>query len=281
MPDEWSERDCEVRVFTPWCDVWVRSGWRVQVHCDDGRARVLDPAGRQTGWGTEQKCRDIAARQAPSAGRRRGVVLLHGMLRDPAMMAPAARALESAGWAVANMSYPSRRRTPAQTAAAASAAARALAEDGAEEVSFVGHSLGGLVARAAMARASEDGWLPGRLVLVGSPARGSSVAGALKDFPGTMALLGASGAILLPGGAASVPLPRGRGVAVIAGGTGGRGFNPLLPGDNDVTVTVAETRLPEVEEAFLLVRAMHNALPAHRDTIAATSAFLAAGRLAA
>jgi pimeloyl-ACP methyl ester carboxylesterase len=278
---KWPEQGGKLRAFTPWCDVWVRAGWRVQVHCDDGRARVLNPAGRQAGWGIEQKCREIAARRAPSVGRRRGAVLLHGMLRDPAMMAPAARALEAAGWAVANLGYPSRRRTLAQTAAAASAAARALADDGAEEVSFVGHSLGGLVARGAMARASQDGWSPGRLVLVGSPARGSSVAGALKNFPGTMMLLGASSEVLLPGGAASVPLPRCRGVAVIAGGTGGRGFNPLLPGDNDVTVTVAETRLPEVEDGFLLVRAMHNALPAHRDTIAATLAFLAAGRLVA
>jgi pimeloyl-ACP methyl ester carboxylesterase len=203
------------------------------------------------------------------------------MLRDTSMMAPAANALEADGWAVANLFYASRRRTPAETAAAASAAARALAEDGAEKISFVGHSLGGLLARATMARAPQDGWSAGRLVLVGSPARGSSVAVALKNFPGTMTLLGACGEVLMPGGAASVPVPRCRGVAVIAGGTGGRGFNPLLTGDNDMTVTVAETRLPEVEEAFLLVRAMHNALPTRRETIAAVVAFLDAGRLPA
>jgi len=210
---------------------------------------------------------------------RRGVVLLHGLMRNPSIMRRVASALAADGWAVANLGYPSRRGGLPEHAATASAAARALADDGAEAISFVGHSLGGLVARAAMARAADDGWSPGRLVLIGSPARGSSLAGALSTLPGVPALLGDCVGVLTPTGAATVPVPHCQGLAVIAGGTGGRGFNPLLPGDNDFTVTVAETRLPGAENAFLLIRTVHSLLPTSRATITATRTFLETGRL--
>jgi hypothetical protein len=36
-----------IRGFSPWADIWLRAGWRVQRHSQDGGARVLDPAGRE------------------------------------------------------------------------------------------------------------------------------------------------------------------------------------------------------------------------------------------
>jgi pimeloyl-ACP methyl ester carboxylesterase len=207
------------------------------------------------------------------------VVLLHGILNAPSIMRPAADALVAAEWAVANVGYPSTRLPLAAHAAAASRAARALAEDGAAEISFIGHSLGGLVAAAAMAQAEADGWSPGRLVLVGTPARGSAMAGMLRPLPGYSPFLGPCGDILTPAGAAGIAWPEGRQIAVIAGGNGARGFNPLLQGDNDFTVTVAETRLGARESGFLRVRALHNGLAEHRETIGAALSFLATGRL--
>jgi pimeloyl-ACP methyl ester carboxylesterase len=270
-----------LRSFGPWGDVWVRSGWRVQVHCDSLQARILDPGGRCVATGTEEACRTRAARLAPCARRRRGAVLLHGILNDRQIMLPMAAVLEAAGWAVACIDYPSTRRHLEAHAAAASHAARALAEDGAAEISFVGHSMGGLVARAALSRAQKDGWQPARLVLIASPARGSGLARSLRGLPGYRSLLGPCGDAVTPDGAAQVPMPACRDVAVIAGGTGRNGFNPLLEGDNDLTVTVTETRLPDVETDFLLVRATHTPLAAHRRTISATLSFLATGRMGA
>jgi pimeloyl-ACP methyl ester carboxylesterase len=270
-----------VRGFGPWGDVWVRCGWRVQVNCTSGLARILDPAGRCIETGAEAVCLSNAASLAPRAGLSRGAVLLHGLLDDRQIMLPMAAVLEAAGWAVACLSYPST-HCPLQThAEAASKAARALAEDGANEIAFVGHSMGGLVARAAVSRAGADGWRPGRLVLIGSPARGSSLARSLRRLPGYRQLLGPCGDDVTPEGAARVPMPAVRDVAVIAGGTGGAGFNPLLEGDNDFTVTVAETRLPGVETDFLLVRSLHRWLAAHRQSISATLAFLSTGRIGA
>ncbi len=256
--------------FGPWSDVWIRSGWHLQIHCVSGQARVLDPARHIAYAGTQTDCLDLIGRRAPASGRRRAAVLLHGILHYPGIMARAATALEQAGWAVANLAYPSTRLPVSAHASFASRAARALADDGATEVSFVGHSLGGLIARAAMAQAAQDGWRPGRLVLIGSPIAGSAMARTLRHLPGYETLLGKCGISLTQ--SREAPASLARDVAVIAGGTGGRGFNPLLIGDNDFTVTVAETRLPDA--ASLLVRAVHNALPKRPEVVAATLDFL-------
>jgi pimeloyl-ACP methyl ester carboxylesterase len=265
----------------PWSDVWSRSGWRVQRHVDGQGARLLPPSGEGPMQGTEDECIAIATRRAPPSGRARAVVLLHGLLNDPAIMMPMARTIGDAGWAVANLAYPSTRLSMAVHARNASAAARALAEDGAREIAFVGHSLGGLVARAAIARATADGWRPGGLVLVGTPARGSAMASLFARLPGCDRLLGRGFHSVTLRGAADIPPPTGARVAIVAGGNGASGFNPLLAGDNDAVVTVAETRMQHVESAFMLVPAMHNPLMASRTTCAASLSFLQTGRLRA
>lgn len=269
------------RAFRPWTDLWSRSGWLVQAHCTTGLARALDPFGRIAATGTTEECIAEAARNARPAGRRRAVVLLHGLGHHPGGVARIAGALAEAGWAVTNLGYASLRRPLAYHAAAAACAARALAEDGAACVDFVGHSLGGLVARAAIAQAAEQGWQPGRLLLIGSPARGAAMAKVMARFAHSRLVAGHAGHAVTTVGAAAVPLPRCRGVAVVAGGTGGRGFNPLLGGDNDGIVTVAETRMPECEDGFTLLRALHTPLAAHPGTVNAALGFLESGRLAA
>ncbi|WP_419895928.1 esterase/lipase family protein [Roseomonas sp. USHLN139] len=270
-----------LRAFTPWTDLWSRSGWLVQSHCATGQARLLDPFGAVLASGTAADCIALAARVARPAGCRRAVVLLHGLGHHTGGLARVAAALADHGFAVANLGYASLRQPLAAHARAASSAARALSEDGAAEVAFVGHSLGGLVARAAMARAAEDGWRAGRLLLLGSPARGAGIARAVAALPPYRALTGECGQAVTPAGAARVPVPECRGIGVVAGGTGGRGYNPLLPGDNDGIVTVAETRLPEREEGFALVRARHTPLAASDGAIRAALGFLELGRLAA
>ncbi len=61
---------------------------------------------------------------------------------------------------------------------------------------------------------------------------------------------------------------------IIAGGTGdGRGYNRLLNGDNDLIVTVEETRLPGAHD-FLCVPVMHTFLMDDRRVEEATLRFL-------
>jgi len=262
--------------FWPWTDIWIRSQWRVQHHCDTGQGRLLDPASKAIASGTPDECVELAKRLAPSAGARRGAILLHGLWDYPGIMRPLERALRMRGWAVANLGYPSLRRSVAAHGATASLAAQALAEDGAAEIAFIGHSLGGLVSREAMARAATDGWHPGRLVLIGSPAYGSIIAAHAQSIRGYRTVVGACAPAITAEGAAAIPLPTAKEVLVIAGGTGGSGFNPLLHGDNDGLITVVETRMPEHETEFRLVRSIHRNLPIKSATISACISFLTA-----
>jgi hypothetical protein len=226
---------------------------------------------------TVESCVAFAAKSAPRADSKHAVVLLHGIWDSAWAMGKLADALEAQGWTIANVNYPSLRLPVAAHGAAASRVARAMAEDGAREISFVGFSLGGLIARAAMANAETDQWRPGRLVLIGSPASGSIFAERFQNLPGYRTIVGACGQDVTPLGAMMIPEPQCRHVMVIAGGTGGsRGYNPLIPGDNDRLIAVEETRLREHETEFLLVHSVHRQLPGRPETISACCGFLTA-----
>jgi hypothetical protein len=263
-------------VLGPWSDVWIRSGWRVQSHCVTHQARVLDPNQERVAHGTVDNCIGVAARFAPRAAAKRAAVLLHGIWDSMRVMTKLAEALEADGWAIANVNYPSTRLPAAAHGAAASRVARAMAEDGAFDVSFVGFSLGGLIARVAMANSEVDYWNPGRLVLIGSPACGSIFAERFRNLPGYRTIIGACSRDVTPQGAMMIPQPRCKHVMVIAGGTGGSGYNPLIPGDNDRLIAVEETRMRGYETDFLLVHSVHAALPRRPETISACRDFLAA-----
>lgn len=68
---------------------------------------------------------------------------------------------------------------------------------------------------------------------------------------------------------------------MVAGGNGKRGYNPMLAGDNDGIVTVAETRLGEAETDFLRVPSLPTSIMLRQDVIAATREFIATGRASA
>ena len=261
-----------------WSDLWVRSGWRVQQSTWSGAARLLDPARRVVAAGSLEGCLDTARAMAPTAPSDRAVILLHGLGRGRGIMRRMERALLAAGWVVANVGYPSLRRPLDHHADTVRGIARALHADGAREIALVGHSLGGLVARAAATGAAADGWPLGRIVLLGSPAQGSTVAQVLKDFAPFRMIAGDCGQAVTPLRAAMVPVPATE-IGVIAGGNGGAGYNPFLNGDNGGLVTVAETRRPGMETDFLMLRSLHSRLPLQRDAVAATVRFLDTGRL--
>ena len=65
---------------------------------------------------------------------------------------------------------------------------------------------------------------------------------------------------------------------ILAGGRSAtKGYNPLLPGDNDATVTVASTRLPGAAD-FILLPVIHSFLMTDQAAINATRHFLKHGR---
>jgi pimeloyl-ACP methyl ester carboxylesterase len=261
-----------------WADIWVRSGWRVREHVWSGAVQLLDPNDQIVFSGNAGDCLDVALRTAPHAHSRRAAVVMHGMGRSRRSMRHIAEHLTQSGFTVANLDYPSLFRPVEAHAEQALGVAHALVDDGADSVVFAGHSLGGLIGRMAMAEEWPGERRGRRAVLVGAPNRGALLADWLSHIPGYHQITGACGQSVRPNGAAQIPVPPVE-IGVIAGGTGGFGFNPWLGEDNDGILRVTETRLNGAESGFRLVPALHAVMPRSREVIEATSAFLSGGKL--
>ena len=252
----------------PWSDVWARSGWRVQECLIGGGWRVRAPDGTTSRHASRQDAITVAQATAPSIHGKRAVIVLHGLGRTRLSMLRVTSALEADGFAVADLSYPSLTRTVQDHAEQACAVAQALVEDGAVSVDLVGHSLGGLVARQALAFGVPKAR---RLACLGTPNQGARIADALIRC--TPLAFVPCGTTVTTAGAAVVPPPSVP-TLVVAGGNGRHGWNPLLAGDNDGVVSVAETRLGDAEATFVRVRSLHSVLMSHPKTIEAVLAFL-------
>lgn len=144
----------------------------------------------------------------------------------------------------------------------------------AEQVHLVGHSLGGLI--ALNATHSCQGLPPGRIVCLGSPLKGSSVARVLTHWPGGKSILGKSVDILCEG------LSHWKGDREV-GSIAGRlpiGFGFLagtLTTPHDGTVEVAETELPGLTD-HCIVPATHTSLLFSEEAANQTITFLQSGR---
>jgi pimeloyl-ACP methyl ester carboxylesterase len=146
----------------------------------------------------------------------------------------------------------------------------------AEEIHFVGHSLGNLVIRRYLtdrdkARPEARGPQLGRIVMLAPPNQGAQIAEQLHDNKLFQLIFGVSGNQLsgqwgkVEQRLAIPTCPFG----IIAGGRGDEGVNnPMLSGDDDFIVTVEETRLAGAAD-FLVVPALHTFImddPAVRES---------------
>jgi len=270
------------RALRPWSDCWVHAGWRIQIHVVRGDCRLLDPADVCRANGTYETCRSAfeGIRRSEGIGQPGPhlVLLVHAIARSHRSFSKMKLALCGAGFDATAVTYASTRRTLEAHAATLEALLDGL--EGSEAVSFVCHSMGGLVVRHLLAR--DGAWKrrvrAHRAVLIATPNRGSAVAARLAPFPPFAAVYGPAGRQLTPAAVAGVP-PLRIPFATIAGGRGNRtGFNPFLAGDNDGTVSVAEVALDGAER-HLVVPALHALICSHPETIRATVAYLRTGSL--
>lgn len=164
------------------------------------------------------------------------VYLLHGLYLHGPILLPLARHLRRMGLRPILFDYPSLRRTPADNAE--KLVAKALQDEHAT-AHYVGHSLGGLVLRHAIARHGAQ-LPPGRTVTLGTPHQGSVVARHMEQR-GYGWLLGASRRQGVLGDLPEWPSERELGslAGVARHGLGSR-LAPLEP-PHDGTVTVVET----------------------------------------
>lgn len=265
-----------------WGDVLLRRGFRIQRRID-GRHRLLDPRDRRLAVGDFAACRrELEALEVPPDDSRHLVLLLHGIFRSKDAFAGMTRGLRAEGYDVYAVNYPSTRQSIDAHADQLDQLLGAL--EGVQKVSLVGHSLGGIVIRALLGRrqaAWQDRISVNRAVLIGSPNRGARIAQELVRLGATARLVaGPALGELVPETIDAIP-PLTVPFGLVAGGTGtDRGFNPLLPGDNDMTVTVDETYLEGAEDR-LLVRAVHTFIMVHPEVVAGTAQYLRTGSFSA
>lgn len=142
----------------------------------------------------------------------------------------------------------------------------------AEQLHFVGHSLGGLVVLRALE--VTDDLPPGRAVLLGSPLQGSRTAQSLARLPFGRTLLG--GALTQECVDWSPREWSGRREVGVIAGSMGFGVGRLLAnldGAHDGTVLVEETRLPGAKD-HLVVPASHTGLMVSAQVAEQTRHFL-------
>lgn len=172
------------------------------------------------------------------------VVILHGLGRSESAMLILENVLAGAGYEVHNLGYPSKDETPEELVARISSAIDACCADNDRPLHLVGHSLGGLLIRAYLARGKPSNL--GRVVLLGTPNRGSELADVEEGIMGSMVTWAGPTAEMLGTGPDAFPAslpPPDYPVGVIAGTRDAIVTNEWLPLPNDSMVSVESAKL--------------------------------------
>ena len=210
------------------------------------------------------------------------VILLHGLCRTSRSMSKMRRALEAAGYTVLNLDYPSRKGVIPELADEAIGQAMAQCRrNGASNIDFVTHSMGGILVRSYLARHKVADL--GRVVMLAPPNQGSEIV----DKLGRLALFkwinGPAGNEM---GTDEGSLPNRLGparfpVGIIAGDRSINWINSLLliPGPDDGKVSITRARLAGMSD-FIVIHTAHPFIMRNSEAIRQTIAFLQNGRFA-
>ena len=262
-----------------WGDLAFFRGWRIQQNVQTGHYRLLDPDNYRHENGTLDACRRRLAeirrqRRLPGMSGK-AVVVVHGIVRSSKSFNAMNRRLRDDGYMIVGFDYPSTRVKISESAEFLHQVLESL--DGIDEINFVVHSMGGLLVRSYLSSHHDE--RIHRMVMLGVPNMGARMADTFRDNVVFKTIFGPAGQQLVTepdGFIKSLPTPEFE-FGVIAGGRGNRhGYNLLIPGDDDATVSVASTRLPGASD-FLLVNAMHSLMMFNRNVIEGTSLYLRTG----
>jgi pimeloyl-ACP methyl ester carboxylesterase len=205
------------------------------------------------------------------------VILVHGLWVPGLAMLPLAARLGAAGFRCRTFSYFGAAR-PIEAHAERLARFAQDLQDAGGPAHFVGHSLGGLVVLEALSRHRQVA--AGRVLLLGTPARGCAAGRRLARWPGGRWFLGRSESLWRSDREARWTRPEPLGV--IAGSLP-VGLGRMLGGAHgasavsDGVVAYDETAVDGMRERLLL-RVAHSQMLVSRRVAAQAAAFLAHGR---
>lgn len=264
-----------------WGDEFVHAGWRIQKNIFTDHYRLLDPNDVRQAWGDFEGTRSyyelLRRKQDIKHQHRHAVVLVHGIFRSRHSLDKIKTSLQEHEFEPISIDYPSTRRSLKEHADQLNTVLNRLPES--DTVSFVTHSMGGLVVRKALGTNPE--WKncleTGRIVMIAPPNRGSEVANKLQSFWPYQFLSGPAGENLTDTAVRSLPIPKEE-FGVIAGEISGPGFfDFLLEGPTDGTVEQSSTKLKTMKD-FVTVKGMHSFVMNNPETIDHVICFLETGR---
>jgi len=205
------------------------------------------------------------------------VIFLHGLARTSGSMNKIATVFESAGYAIANTNYPSRKFPIEDLAPLAIEAGLNTCPDD-STIHFVTHSLGGILVRYYLQENEIDNL--GRVVMMAPPNQGSQVVDRLRDLAAYKMMNGPAGLQLgtdekgIPAMLGSVDYE----VGIIAGT---RTVNPILsqylPNPDDGKVAVENTKVEGMSD-FIVVPSSHTFIMRSTVAIDQTLRFIRTGK---
>jgi len=264
-----------------WGDRFFWRGWKIQQNVVTGHHRLIDKQDFRFASGSFDDCHaklkkiQKTQRLQPMTGTV--VVLIHGIVRSSKSFATMTDNLQRSGMQVVPFDYASTRMKIDKSVEFLKSVLASMPQ--VERVHFVVHSMGGLVVRRYAQLHGAD--RIGRIVMLGVPNSGAKMADILKTNPIFKAIWGPAGQELISnarGLAAQLSRPKFE-FAVISGGRGNEtGFNPLIPGDDDGTVSVKSTQLAGAKDSAVVPR-IHSFLMNDPQVIQMTIEYLKTGRL--
>jgi pimeloyl-ACP methyl ester carboxylesterase len=264
-----------------WGDVTFFHGWKIQQNVLTKHHRLLDEKDFNHASGTLEKCEEKLnqIREGKKLPEMSGhaVIMIHGIVRSSKSMSRMQKSLAESGFVPVPFDYPSTQANLDRCSEFLDSVIKSL--DGVKEISFVTHSMGGLVVRNWL-KEHEDKRVR-RLVMLGTPNKGAEMADKLRDWKIYKLILGPAGQQLISGDgsdASKLPVPKFE-FAVIAGARGtAEGYNPLIPGDDDGTVAVKSAFLEGAADSEMFP-VLHSFLPVNPDVVKSTVRFLKTGSL--